>query len=344
MKSVLVFAAGDESTRQIVKPYRLPALQESLGDQGVEAIVVDVMGREGASWLSFQHRTERPRVVHTFGDAAFLSTIWRDAARMGCLLVHSVTDSHRSVRRTLSPTYLWTKHASRHVQAVLGSNRARLRDYIEAGFFPRAQFSTIVLPPVEIPIEPRKPVQTADASQPTFGYWKSSGADGAQDFLLAALKLTGAQHLFRLLIGEQRERSASPARRPANVSFGHFRAIADFVAAVDALIVPESDDRALEQVVLAVRDNKAVIAPDDGVMAEALGFGRHGVLFNAGNPYDLARSIDHLTATWNRQPFDFNGGRALINRTSPKEVARTFARAYQRLDHFDQVTSKAVAS
>jgi DNA-binding transcriptional LysR family regulator len=116
------------------------------------------------------------------------------------------------------------------------------------------------------------------------------------------------------------------------------------VDAVDALIVPENDDRVVEQVVLAVRDNKAVIAPDNGAVAEVLGFGRHGVLFSAGNPYDLARSINHLTASWKRQPFDFRGGDSIINRTTPQEVARTFARAYRRLGDLSSAMSKAVAS
>src|SRR5262249_34543675 len=150
--------------------------------------------------------------------------------------------------------------------------------------------------------------------------------------------------LFRLAIGEQRAWSGSISCKFANVSIEPFRTTSDFVAGIDALVVPKSDDRALEQVVLAVRDNKSVVAPDDGAVAEVLGFGRHGVLFSAGNPYDLARSINRLTASWKREPFDFKGGDSIIDRTTPSEVARTFGRFYRKLDDLNPAMSKAVAS
>jgi hypothetical protein len=188
----------------------------------------------------------------------------------------------------------------------------------------------IALPPVEIANAPRKAARPHSGSLPTFGYWNRDGAIRALNFLLAAVKLTGTQHLFRLLIGERSEWPAFSVRH-ANIVSKPFDAASDFIDALDVLIVPESDDRAVEQVAIALRNNKMVIAPDAGTITEILRFGRNGVLFKAENSYDLARSINNVTASWKKPPFNFEAGESAILPTSPSEVARTFARMYRKL-------------
>jgi hypothetical protein len=348
MKSILVFAAAEEHTRRFLAPYKLSGFLSSLREEDIDSLALDVSGREpGPSAALSLLRLDPPRVVHTFGDVALLSTIWRDAAQAGCLVVHSVTGdcapSATNFRRVFLRTALGTRYASRHVQGVLGSSRVSICNYIEAGFFWQAKFSMIALPPVEIPMETETAVRTHTGPLPTFGYYNHYGANRALNFLLAAVKLTGVQHLFRLVIGEGRDGSPSSSRQFENVVFERFDTASDFVDSVDVLIAPESDDRAIEQVVLARRDHKTVIAPDGGAIAEFLRFGRNGVLFSAGNPYDLARSINNVTASGMRQPFNFKGGDSIIHLAAPREVARIFARAYRKLENTSPAISKIVA-
>lgn len=323
MKSILVFATADERTKQLLAPYRLPSFLGCLRSENIDPVVVELTDD-----VQRRLRSDPPRVVHTLGDAALLSSTWRSAAQAGCLVAHSVT-GNPGIR---TGQYLWTRNASRYVQAILGSNRASIRDCIEAGLFPRAKFSMITLPPVEIPTSSEPRVQSHVASLPTFGYRAPDGADSALDFLFAAVRLTGNQHLFRLLIGGRVEASTSGSHQFANISFHRIDQARSFVRSVDALIVPESDDRVIEDVVLALRDDKVVVAPEGGTISELLQFGRNGVLFRAGAPYDLAMAINNVTDAWTRPPFDFKGAESVISLTSPREVARTFARAYRRLE------------
>src|SRR5215831_10956134 len=141
MKSILVFAAAEESTRRALAPFKLPGFLTKLSEEDVEPVVVDVDGHERGSPAAIL-RSDTPRLVHTFGDVGLLSATWRDAAQAGCLLVHSVLGNRApdSNFRSYLPKFLRSRRASRYVQTVLGSSRAQLRDYIEAGFFSRAKF------------------------------------------------------------------------------------------------------------------------------------------------------------------------------------------------------------
>jgi len=350
MKSILVFAAADAHAREMLAPYRLPSFLSSLRDENIEPAIVDLtasgelpvsaplvitaaLRRNRGTIKELQAR----RVVHTFGDVPLLASIWRNAAQAGCGVVHSVTGASNVVGRALLPKSLWAKHASRYVEAILGSNRGAIRDYIEAGFFAHAKFSMIARPPLGIAIGAEPNVQQ-QASIPTFGC-RGHHTDGVLDFLVAALKLVGNQHLFRVLIAQTADSAAFSSRFLANISFQHLRESRNFVRCVNVLIVPKSDDRAIEDVVMALRQNKIVIAPDGGTISELLQFGRSGVLFKAGDAYALARAINNVTACWNRPPFDFRGGESVVDQVSPQQVARTFARAYQKLGH----DAKAVA-
>lgn len=334
MKTILVFAAVEERTKQVLAPYQLPSFLTSLRDQNIEPVVLEIAGgtRE-------RLRADSSRIIHTFGDVALLPPVWRDAAKAGCLVVHSLT-THLDIRpgprlrkaaRGLSPKSWWARHASRHVQAILGSNRASIRDCLEAGLFRHAKFSMITLPPVEVAMDTELRARQATSSLPRFGYRHHEGADRALKLLFDAVKLTADQHLFRLVIGGRAEALASNSHQVANVSFQPIDGPGDFVRSIDVLIVPQSDDRAVEEVVMALRYNKIVVAPDGGSISELLQFGRGGVLFRADSPYDLAMAINNVTGLRARPPFDFTGASSAIDLTAPPQVARIFARAYRKL-------------
>jgi hypothetical protein len=282
-------------------------------------------------------RVAQTLVVYTFGDVTRLASVWTHAAQVGCALVHFVAGEGAFgagaaiSRMAWSRAGLRAKGASRHVCGLLGSNRASIGSHIEAGFFPRAKFSMITLPPIPMGTrtEDRSPPRVF--STPMLGYYAHEGAQEHLNFLLDAIKLTGSQHLFRLLIAQQGVRPAAQVRAPANVSFLRVDKVGDFVTSIDVLVVLRSDNCAIEAALMALCSNKIVMAPDGGSISEALQYGRHGILFGAGSAYELAMAIDNVSQSWERPPFDFTGADAAIRCTSPDEVAQVFARASRKL-------------
>jgi hypothetical protein len=357
MNLALIFA---RDRGRLFDPYRSRSFLEGLRRENFEPMIGDLVLGEDSSlldlWpnaaeevlpdhadrrsLSDVLRSHQPLIVHTFGDIMRLGSVWTRAAQAGCPVVHFVTSGcdrigtrASNIRRTAwSRDGLRARHASRHVGGIVGSSRASIANHIESSFFPHAKFSMIALPPTPIAggIEDRTQIDVS--AMPTLGHYDHAGVDEPLNFLFDATNLTGSQQLFRLLIARGDGSPVAGVRAPANVSFRRVAEVSDFVQSIDVLIVPQSDDRAMEGVLLALRSKKIVIAPDGGTISEALQFGRHGVLFRAGSACHLAMAINEVTESWKRPPFGFEGVDAVFELTSPDEVARIFARAYRKLE------------
>jgi hypothetical protein len=359
MKIMLLFTDAEAGAAGLLDPYCSPGFIQALLDEHLEPVLVRFLhddlqapttspssaggpagpvSRCDARSFGTLLQTHRPAIVQTFGDIARLAPIWRAAAEAGCRVVHFVPSGAGDqmpggkIRRTA-----WLRgglngrRSSRHVSAVLGSNRASIAEHVEAGFFPQARFAMTTLPPLAVPAGRETWSPPPDSATAVLGCCQHDGADEDIKFVLDAMTLTGTRHLFRVVIFQRSVSAAANSLHDRNVAFLTADSVDDFIQAIDLLVVPRSDDRAMEAVLLALRSNKIVIAPDGGTVAEALQFGRHGVLFNAGSAFDLAMAIDKTTGAWSKPPFDFAGTESVIGSARPQEVARVFSQAYRKL-------------
>ena len=359
MKIMLLFTEAEEGVTGLLDPYCSPGFIEALLDEDLEPVLVrflhdglraPTMSQEStggppgpvsrcdARSFGTLLQTHRPAIVQTFGDIARLAPVWRAAAEAGCRVVHFVPGkagdqmAAGKIRRAAwSRGGLNGRRSSRYVSAVLGSNRASIAKHLEAGFFPQAKFTMTTLPPIAVPAGRETWSPPPDSATAVLGCCQHDGADEDIRFVLDAITLTGTRHLFRVLVFQRSVSAAAKSPHDRNVAFLTADSVGDLIQAIDVLIVPRNDDRAMEAVLLALRSNKIVIAPDGGTVAEALQFGRHGVLFNAGSAFDLAMAIDKTTGALSGPPFDFAGTDSVIGSARPQEVARVFARAYRKL-------------
>src|SRR5262249_51036680 len=149
--------------------------------------------------LDLLHRTPTP-IVHTFGDMDGLVSVWTAAARAGCAVAHLATSSPRDqigahgdklARRSWSLDRLRARQASGHVQALIGTSPIAISRPLEAGWFPKAKFTMVALPPISMVGSREEPAQTRNVETPALGFYLRDGVRGSLRFLLDAIKLTG---------------------------------------------------------------------------------------------------------------------------------------------------------
>jgi glycosyltransferase involved in cell wall biosynthesis len=352
MKVALIFAGAEPDAA--LAPYRASPFLQALADEGLAPAVIGIAGervagsgppREGigrvcaASDLRALLAAERPDAIQTFGWATALAPVWESVGPTGIPLIHFVSaggpvqdDSGLGaagarVRPKFASFAGWrARFASRPVAGVIGSNRADIGQHFERGFFPRARFSVLAPPPVDM----RDGASAGPAaSTPTFGVYDPDATAHVLGFIAHAVSLTGHPDDLSFRIAPSRLRSLVHA--PEVMSFVDAPDLESFVAAVDALVLPYCEDRMVPAVLAALKARKIVIVPDGGVASELIEYGRHGVVYAAGSAYHLSMAINIVAQSRKDRPLDFQGVDAVIARTSPREVARTFAATYGRL-------------
>jgi hypothetical protein len=337
MKISLIFAP-DNPTERSFAPFKSVAFIEALRAQGMQAKMVNVTPEGGFS-TDLLRGTEAD-VVHTFGPVGWLSTAWMRAAQCGCPVIHfigseftgPISASDRKVGpKTWSPDDHRAKHASRLVSAIIGSNRASIRRWIDAGFFSCATFSVVAAPPLSIAgsVEGARPAAPSDLS--IMGCYDQLGAPAPLRLLFEALNLAGDWHLFRVMVALAGMRRRTIVRAPPNVNFCAATSIANFIRLIDVLVVLCEDESAIEAALTAVGQSKIVVVPDGSTIAEMIGHGRHRLLYEAGSPYALAAALRLATQRRDDRGVDLKTADEAVFLCGPESVARTFARAYSRL-------------
>lgn len=362
MKAALVFV-GRAAAASVYLPYRSRGFIGALAEAGIEPVVVDVdidpeprfatVPSEVPGIVGYRNQVdrlpliiaqERVAVVQTFGATEDLGPVWGYAARAARPLAHFVSSDGaildlpagrpRNVadllRRGRSFAHWRARHASRHVTAVLGSNRADLGRHFRHGFFPRARFSVVAPPPSPPPTRTIGVSSLGEGRQgPVLGFWDPDADAEVLELLLRAVALTGQTDLFTLKIAPAS--LAGRATLPAGVAVVDAGSAEAFLRDIDVLVVPRAEDRALGAVVAALAARKSVIVPDTGAATEIVDYGRRGLLYPAGSAYHLAMAVNVMAQSWNNRPFSFDGVEESIARTAPDAVARMFASAWRRL-------------
>jgi hypothetical protein len=363
MKAALVFV-GRAAVASVYLPYRSRDFIGALAEAGVEPLVVDVdidpeprsatVPSEAPGIVGYRNQVdrlplivaqERVAVVQTFGATEDLGAAWGHAARAARPLVHFVSSDGAVVdlpagrprnlsdllRRGRTLAHWRARHASRHVTAVLGSNRADLGRHFRHGFFPRARFSVVAPPPSPPPTRTLGVTPLEERRRgPVLGFWDPDADAEVLEHLFRAVALTGQTDLFTVKIAPAS--LAGRAALPPGVTVADAERADAFLRDVDVLVVPRAEDRTLCAVVAALAARKSVIVPDTDAATEIVDYGRRGLLYAAGSAYHLAMAINVMAQSWTNRPFSFDGVEESIARTAPDAVARMFVSAWRRLD------------
>lgn len=361
MKAALVFA-GPAAATATFRPYRSRAFLAAIAEAGIAPVVIDLdlaperrfddVPAELPGLVTYRNHVDRlalivaqegAALVQTFGATTELVPVWHEAARAARPLVHFVssvgavaeapTGRPRGlgdlVGRARGVADWRVRHASRHVAAVVGSNRADMGRHFRQGFFSRARFS-LVAPPVAapVPIAPAAEGRTP-RSVPVLGVFDPEAAPATLALTSRAVALTGHSDLFRLHVAPAAF-AREGALPPGAIVVDTDDPVA-FVRDIDVLVVPCADDRAGVAVLAALAARKSVVVPDTGALAELVDYGRRGVLFSADSAYHLAMAINVMTEAWTNRPFSFEGVEEAIDRAAPEAVARVFTDAWRRV-------------
>lgn len=360
MKVALVFA-GNSAAKPVFQPYRSRRFAEGLAAEGIAAVLVDVditgqsrfaratpdapgmvYYRNQVDRLPLILKQERPGAALTFGATHDLAPVWRTGAKAGVPILHfvssegAISDAPAPLGAGFVPTprqhlaSAWnTRHASRHVTGLVGSNRADLGRHLSRSYFPRARFSIVAPPTTCPPVPDAIPPATGTADCPTFGCYDPEANEGTLRFLLRALDLTGPAGRFMLRVGPAALAAQVP-ERAGHATFVEAADAADFMRGIDVLLVPEPHDRALPTIANALVARRIVIAPDTGASIELIDYGRRGVLYAAGSAYHFAMAINVMAQSWSNLPITFEGTDAAIAGTAPEQVARIFGKAFRK--------------
>ncbi|MEZ5785768.1 MAG: hypothetical protein R3D62_04635 [Xanthobacteraceae bacterium] len=358
MKVAFVFA-GTSAANPVFQPYRSRRFTEALAAEGIAAVLVDVDIAQQSRFASTSHDApgltyyrnqvdrlpliltqERPSAVLTFGATLDLAPVWREGAKAEVPILHFVSsegsvseprpgaDFLRTPPQRLARAW-HTRHASRRVAGLVGSNRADLGRHLRQSYFTRARFSVVAPPPTSPPPAEAIPPATGSAEQPVFGFYDPEANESTLRFLLRALDLTGPLGRFALRIAPAALSRCVP-ERAGHATFVEATDPADFIRGIDVLLVPEAHDRTLPTIVTALLARRIVIVPDTGAAIELIDYGRHGVLHAAGSAYHFAMAVNVMTQSWSNRPITFEGIDTAVARTASEEVARAFARAFRK--------------
>ncbi len=345
MKAALFIAAhadGDAASN-----HRTPLFLQSLRDEGVDVrafeptrssdrpgspwVPVSDAGRSNAGqpgearngdgsgtlWQQFA-----PDVVHTIGRPTDIGTPWAFAARAGTPVLHHIAGDGSAgffAGRRL-------RSASRAVVGLIGSNGVDIARARARGLFVNARFSVIAPPPIA-PARRRVLAQSTATASPLFGYFDPQGTAASLAMVIEAAALFGASPC-RLCIPASLA-SLREGRDRREIETVEAASAEDFVERIDVLVVPYSADHFAEVMVRALENGRRVIAPDRGLTAEILDFGRRGDIFDDANPAALAVAMQNVVSSSQQQPIFFEGAE-IATITSPRAVARCYVEAYDR--------------
>ena len=295
-----------------------------------------------------------PDVIQTFGYASRLSAVWATLGKLPYAIAHFVSSGGPPIRGgTLSEASarvtpslnsfagLSGRHRSRHVSALIGSNRCDLAYHRNSGFFRGARFSVVAGLPVAHGA--KASIATMDhSSAPRFGFFSLDDAPAAAQFLLSAASATGVGSRYRIVLSDQ-YRSIADRWPSIDVEWTATRNLNDFLRAVDIAIVPYPDDLFAPVIVCAAAAGKILIASEGGLAGELLDYGRRGVLFRSGSESELASKMQDIIAAWPHGPPLIRSADEILAKSSPKRCAQVLTSAYLRLAE-EQHTRPSCAS
>jgi glycosyltransferase involved in cell wall biosynthesis len=253
---------------------------------------------------------EAPDVVHTHGWVGFSPRVWREIARLGLPIVHTLHDyrllcihatmfrnGQACARQCLGcrAASMLKRGPASDVDVVVGVSRSVLDRHLDAGFFSTAE-QEVIRVPVELPPEPAGPDR--DGSVVRLGYLGRLDPVKGVELLLAASRDLAADGWELRIAGTGESRfveSLEKLPRHHNVRFVGRVEPNVFLPEVDALIVPSRWPEAAGLVVLeAFAQGVPVLGARRGGIPELIIEGSNGFLFDPDSPAELARLLAEL--------------------------------------------------
>jgi len=282
----------------------------------------------------------RPEVVNTHNLAGFSAAAWREAARRGLPLVHTLHDHYllcsystmfRDGRNCASPC-LRCRAASaprralaRHVDAVIGVSRYILERHRAAGLFARAHASVVAAA-----LPPAAPRAEADAGPRALRIGFLGGlvpAKGADRLLEAYLALPAGKAELHVAGGGDPEFEAALRRRAGGRADVRWHGVVrsdEFLPALDLLVVPSRVHEAMGRVVLeAFRHGLPVVAARRGGLPELVPEAA-GWLYEPDDGAQLPKILREIVA----QPALLGERRAAARATGARADPRTVPEGY----------------
>jgi hypothetical protein len=290
-----------------------------------------------------------PDVVQTFGYASRLSAVWAALGKNPYPIVHFVTSggppvqgdnpSHASARITPPLNSFAGRSArrmSRHVSALIGSNRCDLAYHRDSGFFRIARFSIVAGLPVAN-VAKQSTASKDRSSAPRFGVFSFDDAIVAAEFLLSAAGATGVVRPYNIVLSD-RCRSIVDRWSSIDVELTPTHNLDEFLQAVDIVVIPYPDDASASVIARAAAAGKTIVASEGGLAGELLDYGRRGFLFRSGSETDLAFKMQDIIAAWPHGSPLFTSAEEILVESSPRRCAEKFLSAYLRLSS-DSISS-----
>ncbi|MGA2127519.1 MAG: glycosyltransferase [Xanthobacteraceae bacterium] len=323
----------------------LPPVPSGIAHRIVAANVSPWRALVGDAGLAALCREQAPDLIQTLGTAPQLAPVWPALAAGRVPIVHAVAaggpvgegpdellDPCARIRPALrSLTGMMARRASRHVSALIGSNRRDIGRHRELGFFPASRFSMVAGIPVPLaPDETPRSGAVPPPPWPRFGYFNPDHTPASWSFLREAVSMVGSSS-FTLAVAPDPGSAARGASACEAVAVLADDDAAALVEAVDALVVPYADDCFAEPITRALVAGRVVIASDNGLNAELLDYGRRGILFANGNGSDLADKMLDVIMSWHSRAMSFDVAEEVMETASPRRCAAVFTAAYERM-------------
>ena len=330
-------------TRAAPRP-ALPPVPPGIAHRVVGANVSPWRSLAGDAGLAALCREQAPDLIQTLGTAPQLAPVWPALTAGRVPIVHAVAaggpvretpdllDPCARIRPALrSLGGMMARRASRHVSALIGSNRRDIGRHRELGFFPASRFSVVAGVPVALaPDQTPRSAAVPPPPWPRFGYFNPDHTAASWNFLREAASMVGSSS-FTLAVAPDPGSAALRAPVGGTVAVLADDDAAALVEAVDVLIVPYADDCFAEVITRALVAGRVVIASDNGLNAEFLDYGRRGILFANGDGSDLADKMLDVILSWHSRAMSFEVAEEVIEMTSPRRCAAVFAAAYERM-------------
>ncbi|HLN11362.1 MAG TPA: hypothetical protein VK281_20730 [Xanthobacteraceae bacterium] len=329
----------------------LPPLPPGIAHRVIAASFSPWRSLVGDAGVAALCRERAPDLIQTLGIAPHLAPVWPALAASRAPIVHAVAaggpvrDGHddlldpcNRIRPALrSLPGMMARHASRHVSALIGSNRRDIGRHRELGFFPASRFSVVA----GIPVQPDGSRTRAVPSPPwpRFGYFNPDHTPASWSFVRDALAMIGSSS-YALAVAPDPGSEAQAGDAVVSLPDDDPAALVD---TIDVLIVPYADDRFAEVITRALVAGRMVIASDDGLNAELLDYGRRGILFENGRGSDLAGKMLDVILSWSSPAMSFDVAEDVMAMTSPRRCADVFIAAYNRMMAATGAAARAAA-
>lgn len=286
---------------------------------------------------------EKPDIIETNNLQGFSTAVWAAAKYLGIPIVHVARDYYLSCHNscmfkngTACQTQCLScqafcsikKHSSKNIKGLCGVSRKILDIHESMGYFPQKQYSNAVYSAVYSSLDaaPEAKTTTSNSSPLSIGFiGRHENIKGIEVLLKAVQMLDKKNYRFFIAGDGDKDYSAILKEKYSqeNVEFSGWVSPDIFFSKIDFLVVPSLWEEPFGRVIAeSYWHGVPVIAANNGGMPEAIEDGKTGFVFRAGDPQDLAKTLEKA-----------RNNSKVFNKSFLQEYSRSFASDMVYLRH-----------